>query len=427
MLTLIFVVAGLSALIIIHEAGHFFAAKLFRLRVNEFGFGFPPRLFAKKKGETEYSVNALPFGGFVQIAGENDHMDNGKDVPSPEEKKRYFSAQPAWKRSVIVLAGVCMNFAVGWLVFSLILAIGTPPLVFVSGVQNNSEAFRAGFKEGDLLLGMKSVEEFLNAANPGVGKSASVEVLRETEKSTIIFSPRPREITEEEVIFVRGIEPGSPAAEVGITERDVIQGFSRGDAFVNFLESNRGTAVTISVTRGGKRFELNPRVRADESRAALGVLLSHGRLVKDFGLVLREYGAPPRGLLASLQGGFAHTRDATWLTVTGVSELARSLVTEGALPEGIAGPVGIFTFASEASQAGFVFLLNLLAVISVNLAVINLMPFPALDGGRFFLLIIEKLKGSPISRTAEAFVNTVGFAVLIFLMVVITIRDIIRL
>src|SRR3989344_1140270 len=158
MITLL-TILGLSFLILGHEAGHFFTAKAFRLKIDEFGFGFPPRMFAKKRGETEYSFNWLPFGGFVKIAGENDTPSGPAELQAvPEgEKKRYFAFQPAWKRVVIIVAGVAINFIIGWLLLSIVFMVGTPQIVVVTGVQANSPAALAGFHEGGVIKGFSGV------------------------------------------------------------------------------------------------------------------------------------------------------------------------------------------------------------------------------------------------------------------------------
>src|SRR3989344_342396 len=134
MLITLLVIIGLSLLILGHEAGHFVMAKLFGLKVDEFGFGFPPRIFAKKKGETEYSLNWLPFGGFVRIAGENGEFGKAGEDNDAEADGRLFYRQPAWKRALITVAGVSVNFILGWLLISIIFFVGTPPAVIITGI-----------------------------------------------------------------------------------------------------------------------------------------------------------------------------------------------------------------------------------------------------------------------------------------------------
>lgn len=342
--TTLLVILGLSVLILGHELGHFAAARWFKLKVDEFGFGFPPRILARKKGETEYSLNWLPFGGFVRIAGETDRLEEDQsawDAMPEEEKRRYFRFQPAWRRALVIVAGVLVNFVIGWLLISAIFMIGTPAVLLISGVQ-----------------------------------------------------------------------PDSPAAQVGLESGDIIAGYTEAQAFIDYINAHRGEEITLTVKREGQDFTFTatPRVDTKRDEGALGVLLA-------------ESGISKHSVASALGQGFLETINISWFTVVGFSELVGGLV-RGTLVEGIVGPIGIFAVAQATGELGLIYLFQLLALISVNLAVINLIPFPALDGGRLLLIGLEKLKGSPLSVKVETAVNVVGFAFLILLMVVLSIRDI---
>lgn len=348
MLTIILVIIGLSILIFGHEAGHFFVAKLFKLKIDEFGFGFPPRIFAKKKGETEYSLNWLPFGGFVKIAGENDRIssENEKlESLTPEEKKRIFLFQPAWKRALIILAGVTINFVIGWLLISIVFMVGTPKELVVSGVQE-----------------------------------------------------------------------ASPAAIAGIKTGDVVKNYLESAPFVDFISANKGKEISVQIKRGGENleFKVTPRITKDPNVGALGVELT-------------EAGFGSSGFFKSFYDGLITSAQLVWMTLKAFGLLVKNLVLTGKLLEGVVGPVGVFGVAQTAGRLGIIYIVNLIALISINLAVLNLLPFPALDGGRFFLILIEKIKGSPIPVKVEGIINGVGFALLILLMVVVTIRDVWKL
>jgi regulator of sigma E protease len=350
MLIFLIVIVGLSLLILGHEAGHFFAAKFFKLRVDEFGFGFPPRIFARRRGETEYSVNWLPFGGFVKIAGERGEFvtreENVKrEAESEEEKKRLFYAQSAGRKAVITAAGVAVNFILGWLMISLVLMIGAAPVVAISGIALNSPAALSGLAAGDILADFTEVEQFRN-----------------------------------------------------------------------FIKENRGREITLTVRRGGEEVvvTVTPRTEAPQGQGLLGVELAEG-------------GVPRHNPIAALLAGFRQSLLISWGVLVALGNLILTLFTQGALLEGIVGPVGIFSVAYQAGELGAVHLLALLALISLNLTVVNLLPFPALDGGRLLLIAVEKLKGSPLPYKIEAAINAVGFAFLIVLMVLITVRDILNL
>ncbi|MDO8574512.1 MAG: M50 family metallopeptidase [bacterium] len=350
MLIVILVIIGLSVLILGHEAGHFFAAKAFGLKVEEFGFGFPPRIFAKKKGETEYSVNWLPFGGFVKIAGENDRISGENDKLeslSPEEKKRIFMFQTAWKKSVIILAGVATNFVIGWLLISGVFMAGVPTAVVITDVVSQTPAEKAGILPGDVVSGYLTTQEF-----------------------------------------------------------------------IDFVNENRGQEIVLNIARGEENltFNVTPRIETDtpSNEGALGI-----------GLV--EAGFESHGFFNALWGGLKQTASIFWLTIVTFYQLVVGIFTSGELLAGVVGPVGIFGIAKQAGQIGLIYLVQLTALISINLAAINLIPFPALDGGRFALILVEKIKGSPVPLKAEQIINGVGFALLILLMVALTARDVVNL
>lgn len=347
-MTILVVAIGLSLLILGHEWGHFFAAKKFGLKVDEFGFGFPPRIFAKRRGETEYSFNWLPFGGFVKIAGENDRMTGDleklNNLTEPE-KKRIFLFQPAWKRSVIILAGIFVNFLIGWVLFSGVAMMGTPQVLIISSVQT-----------------------------------------------------------------------GSPAELAGFLANDILKDFKDPDSFISFVNENKGKEISVAVLRGSEEVAIKatPRAQIKEGEGALGVGLAPA-------------GAEPKGFLGSVQSGLEQTVYVTVGTFKGFYMMLHGIFTEGKVPADIAGPVGIFSVANDVGKIGFAYLINLIALISVNLAVLNLIPFPALDGGRFLLILVEKVKGTPVPVKVEGIINGVGFALLLLSMVVITARDVVKL
>lgn len=337
MLTFIIVFLGLSFLILGHEAGHFFVAKLFKLRVDEFGIGFPPRMFARKKGETEYSVNWLPFGGFVKIAGENDHMDKEASVA---DDKRYFFARPAWQRALVLFAGVAVNFFIGWLFLTIVFAVGTRPILAIQNVDVNS-----------------------------------------------------------------------PAASAGLEAGDIIQHYEHVEDFVSYIKSHPNDAVQFTVLRNNREISFDVQPYIQDGTPRIGVALTEG-------------GGEKQNILQAAKYGFIASGQVCWLTLTSFYLLVKNLFLHASLLEGVVGPVGIFAVAQQTSQFGFAYLFQLLGFISLNLAVANLIPFPALDGGRLLFLAVEKIKGSPLSKKMEMWANGIGFALLIGIMILVTIRDV---
>ena len=340
MTTVIFII-GISLLILVHEFGHFLAAKLSGLLVYEFGFGFPPRLFKKKIGETVYSINLLPFGGFVKIHGERSEDDEGGGVPP----RRSFAHQSTARRAFILVSGVLMNFLVGWIILSSLYLVGVPSSVVVADVV-----------------------------------------------------------------------PDTPAARAGIVKGDVFPDFSSGKEFTDFVARSEGKEITLVVRRGEERISVKVTPRVDPPAG-------QGRL----GIAFVESGLPKKPLLQAFGTGFQDTLSIIGMIVKSFGGLIASVFTGAPALENLVGPVGIFKVASESARYGLANLVHLIALISLNLAVLNVLPFPALDGGRLLFLLIEKIKGSPLSPKREQIANAIGFSLLIALMVVITVRDVVKL
>lgn len=345
-MTTVLIILGLSILIIAHEIGHFISAKLFGMRVDEFGFGFPPRIAARKKGGTEYSLNWLPFGGFVKIAGENGPADPSISKEQASEfGKKIFWGEPAWKRAIVLVAGVTANFIFGWIFLSAALFLGTPQAIVVTGVSSNS-----------------------------------------------------------------------PASAVGIKEGDILRGFDSAENFTKYVSQNKGKESDFKVLRGGDRIDLKimPRINPPQGEGSLGITFV-------------ETGEPSYPFLSAIWEGLKRSSMVTVLIVQSLITLIINLFTQGSIGMDIVGPVGIITIAQHTQEIGLAYLLQLLSLISLNLAIVNLIPFPALDGGRVLFLMVEKIKGSPIPKRFEMVANGIGFLLLLVLMVFVTVRDIGRL
>ncbi len=338
MITIILAIVFIIVLVLGHEFGHFLAAKLSGMRVDEFGFGFPPRIWGKKKGETLYSVNAFPFGGFVKIYGED---EVGEKELSPEEKKRNFLYQPAYKKAIVLTAGVLMNFLIGWLALTAVFMIGIPQSVVVTGVIKGSPAAAAGIKAGDEILGFSNVSEFINYVSDSSagGKSVAVKLLTNSKEETLSVTPK--------------------GGHLGVY---IVQGGIPSEGFFQSVWDAMKSAGNI------------------------------------FGMIFYSV----YQMIASAFAGHY-----------------------GTLSE-VTGPVGIYNILALSTKMGAAYVLQLLALISINLAAINIIPFPALDGGRLFFLAFNGLfRGKP-NYKIEAVANTIGFALLFALMIAITVKDVIN-
>lgn len=350
----------LSALIIVHEFGHFLVAKKFSIRVDEFGLGFPPlakKLFTLKG--TPFTLNWLPFGGFVKIFGENPEP---LDLSAPDS----FQSKNRAIQSAVLVAGVAGNFIFAWFLFSLGFVIGLPaPVGFALPIENpqtvitlvlsSSPAEEAGIKSGDKLVSLSRGKEMFPAVSG-------------------------QEISPEEA--------------------------------TNFIALSSEPLI-FKVERGGEILEkiIKPREGIIADRPAVGISMDVMGIAKL---------QPPQALWYGLKT----TSELTMLTGQAIITFITQALGGRADISGIAGPVGIVGMVGDARALGFVYLLTFTALISINLTVINLLPFPALDGGRLFFILIEAITRRRIPSKVFNAVNTAGFALLILLMVLITIHDI---
>lgn len=341
------IIISLSILIFIHELGHFLAAKFFKVPVSEFGIGFPPRLFGRKLGGTVYSINVLPFGGFVKIEGDDD---------GPADDERSFAGIAAWKKVVILSAGVAMNIFLGWIVLSAIFMAGTPQYLMIAEVATGSPAEAAGIMEGDIII------------------------------KTEYFSEGEHRIITDPVT---------------------------AEGFIDLVSLAGEDPVTLSIVREKESLEvvLSGRLNPPPGEGSLGIAIS-------------EIGFFKRPFLSSLKEGLLATALTLKLVVVGFYQIITGFFIDPDIIRNVAGPVGIFGIAMRTGELGLVFLFQLMAFISINLAVINLAPFPALDGGRILFLAIEKIRGAAISLKTQHVFNLIGFTILIIFMIAVTIKDI---
>lgn len=359
--------AVLVGLIVVHELGHFLIAKLFKVRVDEFGIGYPPRAFTLGKiGETEYTLNWLPFGGFVRIFGESHD-----DAIKKEEKKRALAYKSAPVQAAVLVGGVLFNALFAWLLFTGTFMMGAP----------------APVAEAD----------------------ANKYEIR---------------------LMVGSIIPSTPAEVSDLKAGDTLLGVAAGDQMPLSLTPS-GVAHFIQ-EHGGEPIEFTYMHLGETEIRVATVTPAHG-VLKD------SPGAPAVGIAMNLVNdepmtfgrALAHGADATLGSLILVSEglwaILKSAFTTGVDWEQIAGPVGIVGIVGDASAIGLIYLLNIVAFISINLAVINLIPLPALDGGRLLFVFVEAVVRRPIPKFFATGLNLVGFGLLIVFMLAVTYHDVLRL
>lgn len=355
-MTAILFILVLLILIFVHELGHFLVAKLSGIKVHEFALGFPPKIWGKKVGETDYTLNIVPFGGFVKIHGENPD-----DLPeSDPDADRSMVSKPWYIQIAVLIAGIAFNIIFAWMLITTAYMIGYP------------------------------------TASENVSQNSNISIVSVTK--------------------------GSPAEKAGVKTGDYIVSVSLGDKFIepksveevrNIIKSSGGDEITLNYVHKGenKISKIIPDVSSADKTPVIGISMTVVDVVNyPFWL------APWEGLKT--------TYNVTKGTMVGLYHLIRdSIMGKGSLGS-VTGPIGIAGMIGDASDFGFAYLLGFTAFISINLAVINLVPFPALDGGRIFVILIETIFRRKIPAKIQAYVNVGGFFILIGLMILVTIRDI---
>ncbi|PIS35844.1 MAG: RIP metalloprotease RseP [Parcubacteria group bacterium CG08_land_8_20_14_0_20_38_56] len=356
--TLALVVFAIGLLIFLHELGHFVLAKREGVKVEEFGFGYPPRIFGKKIGQTLYSINWIPFGGFVKIFGEQ--REEGEPKPGS------FYSKSIWARVKIVLGGVVMFWVIAFLVLCSLHIIGVPTAI------------------GD-------EDDFVNAR---------VQILQ--------------------------VASGSPADIAGFKAGDTIKKFSifnfqfsidKVEQLQNLTKEYAGQEVILEIQRGAEVLEISiiPRKNPPAGEGAMGIALSRVAVIK-------------YPWYKAIWQGAIQTFNLTLAYVVSLAKIIGQLFSTGkAAGVQLMGPVGMGHMSFQMARLGISYFLNFIVIISIALAVCNLLPLPAIDGGKLLFLIVEKVKGSPVNIKFENAVNSVGFILLITLMLFITYKDILRL
>ena len=364
MSVIIFIVV-LFVLILVHEWGHFIVAKKTGMRVDEFGIGFPPKLYGLKKGETEYTINAFPIGGFVKILGEDGGADAGT---RGDDWNRSFAAKSKWAQAAVLVAGVSMNIIFAWLLLVMVFMIGVP------------SAVEEGQASDDARLVVTEVLADSPADQAGLPVGASITAISASDDSNI--SPT----------------PSSFASFVGV----------QGDNELTIEYQIGDEARTVNVTPA------TGFISDDNERLAIGVALSMVETKQE-------------SLVGAIVSASERTYNLLVAITVGITTLIFDAFTFSADFSQVAGPVGIVSLVGDAASFGFTSLLVFTAVISLNLAVINMLPFPVLDGGRLLFVAIEAVIKRPINPIWMARVNFAGFALLIMLMVAVTYSDILKL
>ncbi len=357
-ITAIIFIAILGLLVFIHELGHYTVARWIGVHVEEFGFGLPPRIWGKQIGKTIYSINWLPIGGFVKLAGEDDAQQNQNPKSKIQNQSQYFWARSKKERAAILLAGVTMNFLLAVAITAFLLGQGIfepSGRVHVEKVVTGSPAANAGLQKDDLILSVASAKKTLNTLKI------------------------PKEL-------------------------------------IDFTNGEKGNEVHLAVSRGGvlRTVVLIPRVVIPKGEGPMGVAVSD---LEKHAYPISE--APIKALKINLNRAVE--------MFTGLGSMVAKLIQRKPVGADVAGPIGIAQVTGEAVKFGWMAVLEFMSILSLNLAVLNILPIPALDGGRLLFIVIEKLTGKKVNSAFERTSHQIGMLVLMVLVVLISINDIMRL
>ncbi len=353
MLTPLVFILILGLLVLVHEFGHFIVAKFFKVKVEEFAFGFPPTLWSKQKGETKYMINLIPFGGYVKLLGED-----GANQDDP----RSFGAKNWLARSAIILAGITMNLILG----GILLGLG-----FMLGLPVNDNSYKQNYPYSQVSTSViaynaNSDSDFINKIQSG-----------------------------DQIITLNGQE------------------ISSIDQFRSLVQENQTNEMNLEIKREGQVQNISGHANysAENQAYQIGVVLTEQQTIK-----YPFYLAIPMGFVEMLR--------LLKTMILALYEIFRDLIIIHQTPVAIAGPVGIYKIAAVATKMGLIYLIQLTSMLSINLALINVLPIPALDGGRILFIILEKIRGRKISANLENIIHTAGFIVLIGVILLVTISDI---
>lgn len=363
-MSIILFILILGVLIFVHELGHFLVAKKSGIRVDEFAVGFPPRIFSWIRNGTKYSLNWIPVGGYVKIFGEN----ADEEALNPKNKDSFLN-KSRWTQAAVLVAGVVFNILFAWLLFSISLMAGFPTSVTDENMGDISESF----------------------------------------------------------VVATNVLEDSPADIAGLRSGDQIVEMSRGE---ESLDLNQITVKSIQEFIASSEEELNVSVVRLDEMVELSIVPERGLIGGDkpaIGISMDRIGKLQLPFFKAIVQGFTMMGQMTKDIAVGIYSLFADMFTGNGSLKHIAGPVGIVSLVGNASHFGLSYLLGFTAFISINLAILNILPFPALDGGRLLIVLIEGVTRRRIKPVIVNSINTVGFLALILLMLMITINDVIRL
>jgi len=421
----------IGIMILIHELGHFWAARLFDVKVEAFSFGFGPRLFGFRRGETDFRFSAVLFGGYVKMVGEQPGDENANDP-------RSFLSKPRWQRLVIAFAGPGMNIALAVAILAGLFMVHYPkipttPSPEVGYVVPDSAAAKAGIREGDRIvqIGDKaeptwediSIKEVASAGHP-----LSVWIVRDGERKLVTVTPVLDPKTgvgfagwgEQNEIQVASVLTGQPAAKAGLKPGDIIisvngQPIRSTPKVHDIVSSSGGAPVTITYSRNGTpaTVTIQPSLSSSDGTQKWMIGVSVEPKVVFVSLPF------PQALAESIR---QNAKSATL-----IYQFLRGIIERRMSPKSLQGPIGIAQLSGESAREGPTAYFGLLSMVSLNLAIFNLLPIPILDGGVILLLLVEMFMRRDLSLRVKEAVFKLGFVFLMAVVAFVLYNDISKL
>lgn len=442
LITLLAFLVVIGVLVFVHELGHLIAAKSVGIECPRFSIGFGPRVAGFRWGETEYVISLLPLGGYVRMAGMEDTSAlEGEEEPDRVPGPRDFDAKPLWARIWVVIAGVVMNFVFAVVVVACVALyygepVDTNTRVAVAGageltgaaaplatVPDGSKIVEVGGKQ---VRGWNDVVETLSAAPAGPvtlrfeqGDSVTLQLPADDSLRANVLRP----LQPFAAAIIGEISPGSPAAKGGLRPGDRIVAadgapVTSWSAFVDIVRAHPARPLQLGVQRGESRLEVNVTPDAERDPTARG-----GQVGKLGVAAQLDVEHRPVGPLRALNRGLTMA----WDTSVQIVDLLRNLFTGRASPRNLGGALTIGQISGQAARAGMEVFLQWMALLSVNLAVLNLLPIPVLDGGQLLFLLVEGIRGRPLSIEQRMRLSQVGLIIVVGLMVWAITNDFLRL
>jgi regulator of sigma E protease len=447
MTTIVSFIVVIGILILIHEWGHFIVARWAGVGVERFSIGFGPVLLRWRGKETEYCLSVIPMGGYVKMMGEESPLEGGETMPYDPTKA--FSLKPLWVRFLIVFAGPGMNFVLAAVIFMLVLAtVGRPVWPPVIGrVAPEAPAAAAGLQTGDLVVNVDGRrvshwEDLEREVASSSGRPLPLTVARGGATREVIVTPRLTEVRDP--IFkdarqaweigagpqllpqIGAVNSGSPAEKAGLKPGDVVVAVAGQSVFtpeelMQAIQKRAGQTFEVAVERAGRRVPLTVTASAVKEKNAAGQDVEVGRI--GVGIVTKTVNYEPYPPHTAVWYGVVKTWDMTALTAKGLWKIVSRQIDSS----NIGGPIQIASEAGRQAKEGPASLALFTAIISVNLALLNLLPVPMLDGGHLFFFVIEGIMGRPLSLRKREAAQQLGFVLLMLLMVYALYNDLVRI